>query len=108
LQSLQQEAFQLAQDVFTRKVDVNAAISQLYQQLQQHLGSNSQLINSVQPLIQQLINAVRSVLQSLSSNVATRSVSAGGTDLFALAKEFGIHTLEDIIAVFPQYEVIFT
>jgi hypothetical protein len=75
LDALEQQAFQLAQKVFDRKVGVNAAVSELFQKLQQHLGSSSPLLNSVQHLIPQLVDGVHFVASLLPSNA--------GTDLLA-------------------------
>ncbi len=43
-------------------VDVNTAVNQLLQQLQEYLGPNSQFLANVQPLVEQLVNAILTVL----------------------------------------------
>ncbi|CAF1296040.1 unnamed protein product [Adineta ricciae] len=55
LQTLGQLAARLAQSVFTGQVDVNTAASQLLSQVQQYLGSNTELYNAVVNAVQQLV-----------------------------------------------------
>ena len=106
--ALQQQAIQLGQAVFERKIDVSVAAQELFQELQKRLGSNAHLLNNLQPLMQQLVDVVRSFLQYLPSNAATRSASGVHADLFALAQQYNFNSLDDVIAAFPQYAVTTT
>ena len=66
LQSIQQQAMQLAQNIVNGNMDLNTAVNQILQQAQQYLGANSPLLDNVKPVIQQLINTIVTVLPKLS------------------------------------------
>jgi len=69
---LKKEAIEVAENVLKGNIDVNTAINQLFQKVQQKLGSNAHILNNVQPLIQQLLNAVPTLFPSLASNFGQR------------------------------------
>jgi oligoendopeptidase F len=83
LQSLQQKAYELAQQVSNGNLAADTAIYQLLQQLQQYLGPNSQL-SDVSLLVQQLINAIQAASPQLPKNLRKRRATVAGTDPLAL------------------------
>jgi len=98
--ALRDQAMQLAQNVFNGNMDINLAINQLFQQVQQYLGPNSPILSNVQSLIPQLLNAVGSVFPNSLPASGKRSAAVARTDLSALINQVQIN---DLIAAFPQY-----
>ncbi|UJR24434.1 hypothetical protein I4U23_005810 [Adineta vaga] len=86
LQTIGQQVFQLAQNVLSGNLDANVAASQFLAEIQQYLGSNTQLFNTVSNIVQQLVNL-------------------GGSGLArpAISKQFQVGDLQDVIAQYPQY-----
>jgi hypothetical protein len=67
LYTLEQQGLQLAENVFQGNVDLNVAVNQLLSQLQEYLGSDSDILNNAEALAQQLITAVLSFFPNASS-----------------------------------------
>jgi hypothetical protein len=106
LYSLEQQALQLAQNVFNGNVDVNTAVNQLLLQLQQYLGANSQILTNAKPLAQQLINAVLSFFPNSPAKLEKSGAAVPRTDFLALANELQLNNLDAVLATFPQFAVI--
>jgi hypothetical protein len=67
LYTLEQQGLQLAENVFQGNVDLNVAVNQLLSQLQEYLGSDSDILNNAEALAQQLITAVLSFFPNAPS-----------------------------------------
>ncbi|CAF1282226.1 unnamed protein product [Adineta steineri] len=94
LQTLVQQALQLAPNVMNGSVKPQVAAAQLLAQLQQQLGSNNQLLNAVTNAIQQLGSALLTIQPNLLSGLGARS---------AVGKQLQISDLESMVAQYPQY-----
>jgi len=106
LQSLQQQAFQIVQNVLNGNLDVNTAANQLLQQLEQYLGSNSQLLADVRPLVQQFIDAAATLPFPLPSNLGKRRATVGRSAPLASANQLQLSDLVATLAAFPQYSAL--
>ncbi|CAF1279958.1 unnamed protein product [Adineta steineri] len=97
LQALVQQALQLAPNVMNGSVKPLAAAIQLFAQLQQQLGSNTQLLDAVTNAMQQLGSALLTIQPNLLSGLGTRS---------AVGKQLQISDLEAMAAQYPQYSSV--
>ncbi len=105
---LEQQALQTAQNVLSGNVPLETAVEQLFAQVQQALGSDSTILNNVEPVVQQLLSVVGQLLSNLPSNLGQRSAPvarANINDLVALGNQLGLNSLDAVLAVFPQYAV---
>jgi hypothetical protein len=108
LESLKQRAIQLAYDVFERKVDIDAAIATLLQQVKQVLGPNVHILGNVESLVQKLKDAVREVFPDLASTSGKRNALVTRPDFSKLFKQLLPENLHVLHAAFPQHQVIST
>jgi len=109
LYTLEQQALQAAQSVLFDGAPLQAAVDQLFAQVQQALGQDSPILSNVQPVVQQLVSVFAPLLSLIPSNLGQRSVPAPRVninDLLALANQVGLNNLADVNAAFPQYALI--
>jgi len=109
LEALEQQLLTAVQSVLSGDVPLQAAVNQVLAQLQQALGQDSSILSNVQPVVQQLLSVVGPLLSLLSSNIGQRSAPAPRAninDLVALGNQFGLNSLDGVLALFPQYAVI--
>jgi oligoribonuclease (3'-5' exoribonuclease) len=103
LQSLQQQAFQTVQDVLNGNLDVNTAANQLLKQLEQYLGSNSQLLADVRSLVQQFVDAAATLPFQLPSNLGKSRATVARSAPLASANQLQLSDLVATLAAYPQY-----